>query len=824
MHSTQSTRRPLFNWAMAAVLLAGTAVPGLVSANTTNAVPYVENFEDPAYTNGFYIVGTNGWYGKDEILASPQVMTNNYDNLFFGQRPLPDTVTHAKILKLNESATNQISHNGSADPKVWVDMMLQPKRWEQEDHPSVPDDADMALYFSSNGQIVAYCRTFDGTNVTTNATWLTMDNAVIGSNDWIRLTVVMWYRADAQFDYFQIVLNNSQPVTHLKGVGEPTGVDYDDSHFYTNNGSWFIATEQTVGNMKALAFNGTGYLDDLVVTNGPVDLSTPRTVVVTFDKGAVVVPNGNVAVRDTGGAIFVISAQIGYDITDVAWGWDTPTNSVGVTNQLELSNITTDHVVHVSASPEMRRLIVQNVGDIGTPTPDGTNLYAFDSVITAYIADVAVEAINTSTTRHYSTWTRTVSQAGTGNNQTSTVFTIKGDATNSDTVLTWNWRLQHVLNTYTMGPVGFIPGTDGSVDVAETTWWDAGVTTAPITASAVGNWQFTGWSGTTNGSTVNVNTQLLANMDGPRTNVMANFIYNAASTSWTLTVDSTYDMVVPATGTHQIADGTVTNCVATNDTVLVLSNDTRAVLTGWTGLGRVPASGTTTNTGLFMMTQDSGITWNWATQYWLDSGAGVGGTVNKPDAWYTNGVEVSILATVTNAGMEFDQWTGGGVPAGAEFDNPLVVTMDQARVVMATFNQIAQVGQYGSPATFYEQYPALYSGDVNVAETQDWDMDLLLNWEEWATGTDVTNPDSYFSVIDQRTFPASNCVRFLGTTNYGVTNYFGMYRSTNLMNPAWDLIITDTIPRAVDGTNVWYDLTPPAGRAYYRPMLMWTNN
>ena len=53
-------------------------------------------------------------------------------------------------------------------------------------------------------------------------------------------------------------------------------------------------------------------------------------------------------------------------------------------------------------------------------------------------------------------------------------------------------------------------------------------------------------------------------------------------------------------------------------------------------------------------------------------------------------------------------------------------------------------------------------------------------------------------------------------TNWGVTNGFGMYRSTNMTT--WQLIVTGDLERAASGTNTWEDVSPPTG-AFYRPMI-----
>jgi len=112
----------------------------------------------------------------------------------------------------------------------------------------------------------------------------------------------------------------------------------------------------------------------------------------------------------------------------------------------------------------------------------------------------------------------------------------------------------------------------------------------------------------------------------------------------------------------------------------------RAVCTGWTGTGSVPSTGNT-NTVVTSVTEDSSLTWTWETQYLLDTSAGPNGLVAPADGWYAEGSAVTVTA-VPDAGYEFDCWVGY-VPEGMEETNPLELTMDIPRVVMAVFEETA---------------------------------------------------------------------------------------------------------------------------------------
>ena len=92
----------------------------------------------------------------------------------------------------------------------------------------------------------------------------------------------------------------------------------------------------------------------------------------------------------------------------------------------------------------------------------------------------------------------------------------------------------------------------------------------------------------------------------------------------------------------------------------------------------------------------------------------------------------------------------------------------------------------------------------------------MKTWEEYRAGTDPTNAASVFRF--QEIAPVANGIRLTwsGTTNSGVTTPFLMYRATNLLSPAWELI-SGSIPRAGNGFNVWTDSAPASGmQVFYR--------
>ena len=82
-----------------------------------------------------------------------------------------------------------------------------------------------------------------------------------------------------------------------------------------------------------------------------------------------------------------------------------------------------------------------------------------------------------------------------------------------------------------------------------------------------------------------------------------------------LVIASAQGTPMPAVGDHLCdSDAEVTASVE----VPAPAGGVRSVCTGWTGTGSVPASGGDSSV-TFVITEDSSITWNWATGYWSNS-------------------------------------------------------------------------------------------------------------------------------------------------------------------------------------------------------------
>lgn len=138
-----------------------------------------------------------------------------------------------------------------------------------------------------------------------------------------------------------------------------------------------------------------------------------------------------------------------------------------------------------------------------------------------------------------------------------------------------------------------------------------------------------------------------------------------------LTVIAPYGTSTPAAGQHAYSAGTeVTVSVAGEGNAKV-----RHTPLGWTRVGDNTASGTGTSV-TFELNRASTLTWNFATEYYIDTQAQAGGSVDVTDGWYNADKPLEIKA-VAQQGYYFSGWSGdtdGAVMGG----NKIVLPLDRS--------------------------------------------------------------------------------------------------------------------------------------------------
>lgn len=109
--------------------------------------------------------------------------------------------------------------------------------------------------------------------------------------------------------------------------------------------------------------------------------------------------------------------------------------------------------------------------------------------------------------------------------------------------------------------------------------------------------------------------------------------------------------------------------------------------------------------------------------------------------------------------------------------------------------------------------------DYEGADLSDPDNDHALNWEEYVAGTDPTNAGSVFVVLGVEVGAESNCVTWYGWSG-GWHSSLVMDRITNMTDSnGWVRITNNVGPMVPVGTHTWWDIDPPDGDVFYRPVI-----
>ncbi len=287
---------------------------------------------------------------------------------------------------------------------------------------------------------------------------------------------------------------------------------------------------------------------------------------------------------------------------------------------------------------------------------------------------------------------------------------------------------------------------------------------------------------------------------------------------WILSVSSTYDTPSPPDGSSfpdqtQIIES-VTSPVSGGTGI-------QYVCTGWTGTGDVPVSGTTTSV-TFTITQDSSITWNWQTQYYLTVDNGGYGTVsgqNWYDAGFSAPFDISPTTVPGGTGIQYNftgwsssdngGYTGSASSSSVTMNNPITETAN-----WQTQYQLTVISSHGTPAgqnwynagsdASFSISPTTVSGGTGTQYVfTGWSSGDPGGYTGSASTSSVTMDNSITETANwktqyQVTFTAtgldgdadSNIVLTVAGTNFGWSNLPGNYWVDNGTTFAWAPIVS----------------------------------
>ena len=277
-----------------------------------------------------------------------------------------------------------------------------------------------------------------------------------------------------------------------------------------------------------------------------------------------------------------------------------------------------------------------------------------------------------------------------------------------------------------------------------------------------------------------------------------------ATTLRTLRVTSAHGTAVPAPGAYTTVAGAVlTNSVTSPDT----QGSTQYVCTGWVMTGNEPFSGTG-NQFVMTITNDSSLTWLWATNYWLGVTAGPNGSVmGATNGWYGLGAPITVTAAASPY-YHLEGWSGD--VQGDTNNAGMTLIMDRPRAVSAAFTATLAAG--GTPYWWLAQYELIHDGlSYDAAETNDADKDGALNWEEYVADTDPTNSSSVLDAINVSNKSLTNTVFFASSSN----RVYALMMATNLLGSQSWMDVVSVTNRGTGGILSLYD-TNATGPRYYR--------
>ena len=255
----------------------------------------------------------------------------------------------------------------------------------------------------------------------------------------------------------------------------------------------------------------------------------------------------------------------------------------------------------------------------------------------------------------------------------------------------------------------------------------------------------------------------------------------------------------PTVGEHLYDIGLSLTCSVTSP---VESGTTRYVCTGWTGTGSVPSSGSGNQTGSFPLNDDSSITWQWDTEYWLDTDVESGGEINVTNQWIRAGTQISVQASAA-PGYTFDGWTG----TVSSSENPLLLNMNQAHTITAAFQTLYTTN--GTPYWWLIAH-GLTNESMEVEAEGDADLDGVPAWAEFIADTSPTKGNDYFHIAAiNNNSPLT--VYFDSSSN----RLYILEGCSNLLNGVW-INVSGADPRRGIGEDMMQDTNAPYKGPFYR--------
>ncbi len=269
--------------------------------------------------------------------------------------------------------------------------------------------------------------------------------------------------------------------------------------------------------------------------------------------------------------------------------------------------------------------------------------------------------------------------------------------------------------------------------------------------------------------------------------------------------------VNPPYGVNKFAGGTVIDASA--ELFSEPANGKRERVTGWTGEGSVPVSGST-NAVSFTIEEQSTLDWQWTSQFSLEQSSSVEGIVDTVTWWDENDtahtVTAPTLITIENTNYRFAEWSVDGIRQEDEIGvsvNPAInISMNAPRNAVAVyFDETQDSDGEGLP----DWWQFHYFGGLGNDPDEDVDGDGFTNMEEFLDGTNPLDENSFpeppviehTPLADPQSVPAPWHISATITDNHEVASATlnwkrndGSWQSTDMLEAKAAGVYTNIIP------------------------------
>ncbi len=377
-------------------------------ANTTNQIPYVNDFEN--IPSGTPLVGSSGWYGASNSYA---IVTNRDYSAFYSNYPLP-TSTHSNVMLLQTEGTvvtNELEdltddETRSNVTNVWFDSVIRFTHWSEDSYPDAitsNDQVQCAFFANTNDHLVVHHYDLLGES---NA-FTVITNSSITNGQYTRITIKLDYLSDEAFGtidhtYYQLYIDGNL-MTNSAAYQSPSDTS-------GKPGTWFMTANDAVAKkyLTGLELSGNGVFDDMIVstndTMGPTPDSYTIFTEVNDPARGDISPDSDTVFEGNDSDDFAITASNGYYVAQLL------TNSVQVFTNSDVTVTSTNYTwpsvmadgtitVNFATSPTYLVTGVVATGQ-GTIDPATTNVVANNDASFQVDADTGwyIQSITTNET------------------------------------------------------------------------------------------------------------------------------------------------------------------------------------------------------------------------------------------------------------------------------------------------------------------------------------------------------------------------------------------------------------------------------------------